>query len=438
MASQLQTIPTSFPLSKPSETFVAKEKAQRGKNFPPVRDIDEIVEKYDLEGNHADVPIVKRIVPVELFLPSTYEEAQAIVKIYQLVYQRHFPYPEMLDPAYIYATFNDPTFFWGVFKTKKRGKIIGCYTVTVDRSTRTGYLRGLNVHPSYQARVGIREMASAVMRTFLETRINDIDKWYIEARTAHTIVQYLGRTGDLLPYALMLEKDVFYEQRETDALLISYKRNIRENGRIYPDSLPTALIPFYEHANTMMRCGAPVKICTIEDCAFPIDTNRIREIQVGQTTDNYGYTYITIWNPASGDVIGGTFTPSVKTLEKVKFNFTDPAMIGTMLCKFHEVAWSLGAEYIEWIVSVADRVLMAYFMRHPMYVIQGYLPAWVGSKAQPGMYEDAVMFGFTRHPVNTGAMELIEESQALLDLVLHSPSQGDIPVRTSEILSQDS
>ncbi len=427
MASQLQTIPN--PLSSPqvTETLEPTKKAQRGKNFPPVRDIDEIVEKYDFEGNHADVPIVKRIVPVELFLPSTYEDARAIVKIYQAVYQGHFPYPEMLDPAYIYSTFSNPTFFWGVFKTTKRGKIIGCYTVTVDKTTRTGYLRGLNVHPRYQARVGIREMASAVMRTFLESRIDEIDKWYIEARTAHTIVQYLGRTGDLLPYAMMLEKDVFYEQRETDALLISYKRNIRENGRIFPEALPSALIPFYEHANRMMRCGKPVNVCTVEDCSFPTDVVRIRDIQIGKTTDNYGYTYITICDPTSGDVIGGTFTPSVKTLEKVKFHLTDSAMIGTMLAKFHEAAWSLGAEYIEWVVPVSDCKLTAYFMRHPMYTIQGYLPAWTGSKIHPGKYEDAVMFGFTRHPVNPGAMNLIEETQELLEIIISPYPKENYP-----------
>ncbi|MCF2139957.1 MAG: GNAT family N-acetyltransferase [Candidatus Lokiarchaeota archaeon] len=412
MESQIQTniMPDPSNINSENKKF----------EFPAMKDIDEIVEKYDLQGNHIELKPKKRIVPTKFARPSTYEDAKAIVKIYNAVYQGTFPYPEMLDPAFVFSSFSDPNYYWGIFKTVKRNKIIGCYTVTIDPETRTGYLRGLNVHPSYQARVGIREMASAVMRNFLEDHIDKIDKWYIEARTAHTTVQYLGRTGDLHPYALMLEKDVFYNQRESDAFLLSFRRHIYEGCRIFPKGLPAPLLPFYDHANTMMERSAPVEIIPIADESFPTDVARIRELKVGITTDEYKYTHFIIHDPTTGDTIQGLFTPSVKTVEKIKFQLTDPSLVGTMLAKFHEVAWSLGAEYIEWIVLVADNLLISYFLQHPMYIIQGYLPAWVPSKKIKGKYEDAVMFGFSRHPIITSNLQLIEESQALLDIIMQA------------------
>lgn len=330
MASQLQ--------SKPISTSTAKFE------FPAVKDIDEIVEKYDLQGKHLDLTPKKRIVPPYFSNPSTYEEAEAIVKIYNAVYQDTFPYLEMLDPAFVYASFKDPGYYWGIFKTVKRNKIIGCYTVTVDHETRTEYLSGLNVHPSYQAKVGIREMASAVMRNFLEDHIDEIDKWYIEARTAHSIVQYLGRTGDLHPYALLLEKDIFFNQRESDAFLLSFRRHIYETGREFPKGLPAPLLPFYDHANKMMERSAPVEIIQLADNTFPTDFARIKELKVNITTDEYQYSHFVIFDEQTGDAIQGFFTPSVKTVKKIKFQLTDPQLVGIMLAKFHEVAWSLGAE----------------------------------------------------------------------------------------------
>ncbi|MCF2139198.1 MAG: hypothetical protein K9W44_04010 [Candidatus Lokiarchaeota archaeon] len=78
MVSQIKTNIISH-FTNPAE--IPKQKFE----YPSVKDIDEIVEKHDPQGNYIGLKSKKRIVQTNFYRFSTYEEAEAIAKIFNTV-----------------------------------------------------------------------------------------------------------------------------------------------------------------------------------------------------------------------------------------------------------------------------------------------------------------------------------------------------------------
>lgn len=219
--------------------------------FGPCETISDFLEQYTLEGTRRDDKSPRRI-NVQIFSPVTREHAKKIVEIYTRVYRGTYPFKEMLDIPFVLATFSDPKYWWGIFSLKDT--IVGCFTIVTDFHTNTAYMRGLNILPEYQGQVGVRKLSYALIYRYFQDHPT-ILRWYTEARTAHAIVQHLSYSIGGRGCALLINKDYFFNRKETDCLMVAYQKETLTHHRIAPIILPAYCYPFYQYAKSQFNLG---------------------------------------------------------------------------------------------------------------------------------------------------------------------------------------
>ncbi len=91
--------------------------------FPPsaiqkliCADLDDFYNTYDESGVPRGAPHAVKPLEADFLPPSTYEEAEFVKHLHEVVYEGTYPFLEILDVDWIFARFRDPHYFWGIFR----------------------------------------------------------------------------------------------------------------------------------------------------------------------------------------------------------------------------------------------------------------------------------------------------------------------------------
>ena len=388
--------------------------------------VDEFYAIYDEDGFMIGDEDRHRDYRVKMIKPATMKHAKIIVSIYEQIYQGTYPYLEMLDPNYVKESFSDPNHYWGIFRiaesSPEAGTDVGCFTIVNDFKTRTAYFRGLNVLPQFHRKVGVRELATSMCVRFLNATMGKIDKWYIEARTAHNVVQHMSRLAGCKTQALFLNKDYFMGKKESDCMQVAYWDRALESTRIIPEFILPEVLPFYYRAqqtnnlpqNKRLEMN-PVKMDNL-DIDYHETFRILTNAKLSAKRDEYGYVSISITDSKTGSYLDALHTESVKNIEKIKYQCSDVSVLAGFYLLLKKYAISQNIEYVEWQVPVSDAML-GKFLLGQNFKIFGYIPAWIPSKSSVGMFEDAVVFTWTSRELKTENIKLLPEGYELLDLI---------------------
>ncbi len=391
--------------------------------------MDEMYAIYDAHGRRRDDPKKNTSESVMIHAPSTWSHAEAIVKIYEEIYQGTYPFHEMLDPQFLFETFSNPDYYWGIFcHPKDPNTIMGCFTVVIDRYHNAGYMRGLNILPGYRKQIGVRELSYAMVKQFFVAH-PEVNKWYNEARTAHSIVQHLSRVIAAKIQAIYLNKDYFMHRKESDALMVGYWDGALE-ARVIPRKVLPEVIPFYLRSRTMHKF--PEVIPAIE--ARPLSINKellrtfLSEIQFSFEMDKYGYIEFRFHDPKTNEFLTGLYTPTVRNIEKIRYQVNNPEKFMGFCLLLQLFAERHQVEYVEFHIPVSNFEIQRYLLENQL-IIAGYVPSWLPSGKN---MEDAVVMVWTDRLPHLKSLHLIEEGSALLDLITVSnrlsPLEESIPV----------
>ena len=406
-----------------------KQNLQRRTHPKMCNSIDEFYAIYDEDGFMIGDQDRHRDYHVKMIVPKTLEDAEIIVSIYEQIYHGTYPYREMLDSSYIKKSFDNLNYFWGIFRidecSPEAGTNVGCFTIVNDLETRTAYFRGLNVLPQFHKKVGVRELATSMCVHFLKKTMGRIDKWYIEARTAHNTVQYISRLAGCKTQALFLNKDYFLDKKESDCLQVAYWDRALETSRVVPEFIQPEILPFYYRA-LQMHDLLNAKQLEIDSKKFD-NTNLdyqetfriITQIRLLTTRDKYGYVSISIVDPRTSSYLTALHTESVKNIEKIKYNCSDTSVLIGLFLLLMKYADSHEIEYLEWQVSVSEG-LFCKFLLEQDFKILGYIPAWIPSKNHTGMFEDAVVLAHIKGELEIKNIQLLPEGHELLDIITMS------------------
>ncbi len=408
--------------------LIAPNKTHRThrKSLPKMcNSVDEFYALYDEEGFMIGDKDRHRDYRVKIIEPRTMEHAKIIVSMYEEIYQGTYPYLEMLDPDYVRKSFDDPNNYWGIFRidegSPEAGTDVGCFTIANDFKTRPAYFRGLNVLPQFHRKVGVRELATAMCVRFLNETMGKIDKWYIEARTAHNVVQHISRLAGCKTQALFLNKDYFLGRKESDCLQVAYWDSALENTRVIPEFILPEILPFYYHAqqtNNLPR----IKRLEIKQFELDLDLEYYEIFRVlnnakfSAIRDSHGYVSISIEDPKTGSYLKALHTESVKNIEKIKHQCSDSSILAGFYLLLQNYAIYHKIEYVEWQVPVSDAMLCK-FLLGQKFKILGYIPAWIQSKEHIGMFNDAVVFAWIPGSFEIENIKLLPEGYQLLDLI---------------------
>ena len=403
-----------------------KQNVQRSSLPKMCNSVDEFYALYDEDGYVIGDQDRYRDYHVKIIAPTTIQHAQIVVSIYQKIYRGTYPYLEMLDPNYVKESFSDPNCYWGIFRidegSSEAGTNVGCFTIVYDFEKRTAYFRGLNILQQYQKKVGARELSTAMCVRFLNATMGRIDKWYMEARTAHTAVQYIARIAGCKTQALFLNKDYFLGRKESDCLQAAYWDHALESSRIVPDYILPEILPFYYRAQQMHNLPherrlemTPIKFEN-GDLDYHETFRILTKVKLSATRDKYGYVSISIKDPNTGSYLTALHTESVKNIEKIKYHCTDVSVLAGFYLLLKNYAIRQNIEYVEWQVPVSD-AMSCKFLFGQNFKIVGYVPAWIPSKEYVGMYEDVVVLTWTSGELKIENIKLLPEGYELLDLI---------------------
>ncbi len=358
------------------------------KNSPEAcRSLTQFLQDYNADGVRTALSTGNTL-PVQIFTPSTRTHANRIVEIYNTIYHGSYPYTEMLDSEFVYATFSDPCYWWGVFSENRQEpqQIIGCFTIVTERKSKTAYMRGLNILPAYQGRVGTRSLSYALIYRYFQEHPR-ILRWYTEARTAHPIVQHLAYTIGARGCALLQGKDRFFGEKESDCLMVAYRTHALTTYRKAPVVLPAFVAPFYHYVQQQYGITeSPVYItCTSDN--FP--AIRRDEFEITITPQRHGYQQIKITDPVGQNFLSCLWMPAIQMLEKFKWHLTDPRRITKMMLVVDHFCAQNNVEYAEIHVPVSAMEWLLCVRRLEWRVV-GYLPGWLPLADKN--FEDAVVF----------------------------------------------
>ena len=376
--------------------------------------MDEMYALYDNNGRRSGDLQKNTPLAVAIHSPSTRSHAESIVQIYEEIYEGTYPYHEMLDPDYLLRTFSDPDYYWGIFcPPNDPTTIMGCFTVVIDRYHNAGYMRGLNILPRYRKQIGVKELSYAMVKRFFVAH-PEVNKWYNEARTAHSTVQYLARGIAAKMQALFLNKDYFLGEKETDALMVGYWDSALE-ARETPDRLLPEVVPFYLRSRSMHKFAEDIPHIEAQPLTFNTDLLRdiLPRIQFSFTEDAYGYISFRFHDPGTDEYLTGLYTPTIRNIEKIRYQvhslekFMGFCILLQLFADRHRV------EYVEFHIPTSEHVIQRYLLEN-RFLILGYVPAWLPSGRN---MEDAVVLAWTDRLPNLESLRLIEEGTNLLDLI---------------------
>jgi hypothetical protein len=388
--------------------------------------VDEFYAIYDEDGFMIGDQDRQRDYHVKIIDPRTMQHAKIIVSIYEEIYQGTYPYHEMLDPEYVKDSFKDPNCYWGIFRidegSPEAGTDVGCFTIVYDFEKRTAYFRGLNILPRFHKKVGARELSTAMCVRFLNATMGRIDKWYMEARTAHSAVQYIARIAGCKTQALFLNKDYFLGKKESDCLQVAYWDHALDTTRVIPEFILPEILPFYYRAQRMHNLPHvkrlemnPIKFDNI-DLDYHETFRILTKVKLSATRDKYGYVSISIQDPITGSYLKAFHTESVKNIEKIKYKCSNVSILAGFYLLLKNYAAVQNVEYLEWQVPVSD-AMSCRFLFGQNFKIFGYVPAWIPSRTHFGMFEDAVVLTWISGELKTENIKLLEEGFELLNLI---------------------
>ena len=393
----------------------------------PCKTIDDFIENYDLNGTYRRHGVKSRNAHITITRPTTFSEAQAIVAIYQEIYHGTYPYKEMLDAEYVFHTFTDPTYYWKIFTTTdpttSDSILVGCFTIVVDETHKRAYMRGLNILPSYQGKVNVRELSYGMIKRFFADHKEVVYSWYNESRTEHSIVQYLSHNIGAMPYAFFGGKDYFNGEKESDMLMVAHTQEALHSLRHPPEKIHHNLMGLYfriaylHQFEQIPKCESQMVLdVNTLDIAIQADKCRIHIEDKG-----YGYSQVTFSIPDSSDYMTFLHTKSVFNIEKIEFHYENLSTMAAILEFLTQYATEEHIEYIEFTISAANTHLTEYFLQS-QYRIAGYIPAWIHSKHHPNQLEDAVVFSWHAPQIAIQEPKLIPASVHLTS-ILHNTNQ---------------
>ncbi|MFX1356415.1 MAG: GNAT family N-acetyltransferase [Promethearchaeota archaeon] len=357
---------------------------------------------------------LQRVTPIRKFTPrlsiAKPEDAYILADICKEVYENSYPYREMEDPTYVRKMIQSPEHHFVIFKTKE-GEPAGCFRCALDFKQKKGYMGGFMVRPKFQ---GELDVVKAIMLSYIwmwTTFKNKILVWWCENRTAQTASQYITAVCGIHTVAFFPNKDIFYNQIESDVMgMIFVKRALREmRKKKRPKFIKSALNCFL-YTNNLYNLGR----FKIEKPNYFLDNSKIKQFQKRLKKkvliDEYGYKYVTFTIEGTDSYLSFIHTTHLKNFEKAKYKVS-------CIEEFYLFVKQIKKSMKEFNIRYCELFLSAYKPEYQQIVYdegfraRGYIPCWYYDK-EFDEFEDAIVFNYYKG--NLEHLNLLSEGQKLV------------------------
>ncbi len=339
-------------------------------------------------------------------------DAEEIATICKEVYEGTYPYKEIEDKREVRKMIQSPEHHFILFKIND--DVAGCFRCALDFEHKKGYTGGFMVKKEYQKTLDVTKAIIGSYAWMWSTYKKEILIWYCENRTAHAASQYITSVCGINTVAFFPNKDVFYDQVESDVLGVVYQEKVlnKYRARNTPKLIRNALDSFL-HCDNLYGLGG----FNLVSPDLKFDYNKISKLhnnfRKDVITDKYGYIYNQFFLSGTKSYFTFLHTPNIQNIEKTKYHVDCLEELYVYLEEFLKCIKENSIRYSEVFVS-------AFFSEHQQlfyefgFRARGYLPCWTFNKKE-NTFEDYVVFNYFDGDVPQA--ELLPVGQDLVDIL---------------------
>jgi hypothetical protein len=340
------------------------------------------------------------------------KDAKVIASICKEVYEGTYPYKEIEDVHMVKKMIESLDNHFILFEIN--GDIAGCFRCALDFEHKKGYSGGFMVKKKYQQVLDVTKSIIGSYFWMWKTFKKEISMWYCENRTAHAASQYITSVCGINTVAFFPNKDVFYDQVESDVMGVIYREKTlkKYRDRKTPILIENALDSFF-HCDNLYNLG------NFQLASPDLDLNydKISELQKAfrkdLITDKYGYGYHQFFIKGTKSYFTFLHTSQIQNFEKTKYHVESLEELYVYLEEFLKSMKINKIRYCEAFISAfrpEDQQLFYEFG----FRARGYVPCWNYNKTE-NKFEDYVVFNYFEGQVPRA--ELLPIGQELVDLL---------------------
>jgi hypothetical protein len=247
------------------------------------------------------------------------KDAKAIASICKEVYDGSYPYKEIEDEFSVRKMIESPDNHFVLFEID--GEVAGCFRCALDFEHKKGYSGGFMVKKKFQKILDVTKSIIGSYAWMWKTFKEEILMWYCENRTAHAASQYITSVCGINTVAFFPNKDIFYDQIESDVMGVIYREKTlkKYRDRKTPVLIENALDSFL-HCDNLYNLGN-FQLAS-PDC--DLDYDKILELQKAfrkdLITDKYGYGYHQFFIRGTKSYFTFLHTSQIQNFEKTKYH----------------------------------------------------------------------------------------------------------------------
>jgi len=376
-----------------------------------------LLREINLEKGHnfEDYTRNGKIIPSLKF--ATEKDAEEITKIFKEVYENTYPYKQMEIISEIQSMIRSPNYYWIIF-TLKPDIIAGCIGIRLDFENKTGNFFGFAFRNKFQHIADISTASIACVVAPMYKFKNQIFLWYAEIRSSFSSIQYIAKLTGLSPVGFLPNKDIFFNQPESEILFITYNQKILNELRSSkkPQLISPAIFCYF-NAFQKYNLGLPV-IKNNNNLESELDQNKLennRKLILRRIErDKFGNELITILIKGTNNFFQFLHYNNIHIVEKVDYKVSTLEDLCVFLEEIKLIIREFKLRYFEVFLSAYDSTHQMVFY-NAGFKPTGYIPAFKYNKDN-NLYEDQVLFVYHEKELNKNA-HLIRETEEFLKTI---------------------
>lgn len=354
----------------------------------------------------------QRICPIIHLAKPT--DAEVITQIFKDVYEGTYPYKQMEDVQEIKNMIMDSNYHWFLFKVNSN-EVVGCFAAHMEFEKKRGLLYGFAIKRKYQKIINILKAFIGCILYAWKVNKDKILVWYADVRTYDSIPQLLTSLCGLKPIAFFPNKDVFFNNIESDFMHIIYDKNALDKYRDKkkPKIIRQAL-GCYNYSNSRFHLGSP----KVENPRISFDELKMKKIERNLykkiDEDRFGFKAMILLYKNSDSYFKFIYNPYTKSIEKTKYKVKNLEELHVFIKQIKKLIENSDVRYFECFVSSFEPLHQKIFFKAG-FKPRGYIFSW-DYKKNKNTFEDNIVFNYYKGNINNN-LKIIPEASKLLKVL---------------------
>ena len=339
------------------------------------------------------------------------KDAKEISQICKDVYQKSYPYKQIEDFSHVKKMIKKPQHHFILFIVEQY--IAGFFRCEIDFEHKKGYMGSFMLREQFHKNF---DVVKAIMGSYywMWSTFKEVAIWHCENRTAHTASQFITAVCGINTIAIFPNKDIFYEEIESDVMGIIYRLDALKNLRSKKvPSLVEGSLDSFLYIDNLFQLG----FFHLVSPQIKLDQKKIKKLRslltLHSSTDKYGYETHCFKFTGLQSYFTFLHTISIQNYEKAKYRVNSLEELYVFLEEVRKCIEEQEVRYCEFFVSAYEPEYQELFFEFG-FQARGYAPCFLYNERE-NCYDDQVIFNLYKGKLEQ--MELLPQGQELVELL---------------------